>query len=694
MLSEITDHHGNRLLAQYYTPVTDIEQNPNPSGSTLTWPTQPCPGTRAWRTWRSLLSQLYLTNRGLSLRQPLGPWNSETVESDWQWHWKMCPTTQRLYQRTGTHWKSYAPLRHTRTCLTYDTPDNHGSLPTTNAVPVTVSISRNTEILVHLPLTAMYTRSIPTAPKPKYLITKLTTTPHKWERTLWSSIQHQQDIRTLADDLTRGIPILLSTDAAMNAAKRSCFAWTIYSTTDLWKGSGAVPGHYEDAHSTRSEAYGILTMLRFLLNYVNHFPMVWNRAHPIQLFCDNNGILQRLKPTDFRPPPKITILDDYDVVAKINRTIHSLSPLKIELHHVKGHQDDKTATQDLSLPAQLNIECDGRANRELPRLQDHSIYSPHPQFPSAYPYLQLQDRIVVRELHESLRHAATSPDYREYLEEKHDWTPEDSSEVNWNAIKLAMKHVPSNQRRNLQKFIHDWLPYRASKRRGNVSHEETLCPSCQQEPENHWHFLECADPKREQLYQRLLKDLQQIHVKQNVDGSLFYLLQAGLHAIHKQTAVPDVEHFPDLTELHTWQSRIGWEQLYYSRISVTWAYYIDEQSQGHTNGTIFYSRIIRRIWQYIIDAWSERNQDLHQRNPELDRNALETQVRNLIHMANQDPTLQNMTRSDMPDNILNRPIAQIHQWIATVTLHIRNHLAAAQQRATLNTRDIRSFFQP
>jgi len=141
MLSEITDHHGNRLLAQYYTPVTDIEQNPNPSGSTLTWPTQLCPGTRARRTWCSLLSQLYLTNRGLSLRQPLGPWNSETVESDWQWHWKMCPTTQRLYQRTGTHWKSYAPLRHTRTCLTYDTPDNHGSLPTTNAVPVTVSIS-------------------------------------------------------------------------------------------------------------------------------------------------------------------------------------------------------------------------------------------------------------------------------------------------------------------------------------------------------------------------------------------------------------------------------------------------------------------------------------------------------------------------------------------------------------------------
>jgi len=59
----------------------------------------------------------------------------------------------------------------------------------------------------------------------------------------------------------RRLPVLLSTDAAMNAAKQSCFAWTIYFTTDLWKGSSMVPGSYDDAHSTKSKAYGILTML-------------------------------------------------------------------------------------------------------------------------------------------------------------------------------------------------------------------------------------------------------------------------------------------------------------------------------------------------------------------------------------------------------------------------------------------------
>ncbi len=295
----------------------------------------------------------------------------------------------------------------------------------------------------------------------------------------------------------------------------------------------------------------------------------------------------------------------------------------------------------------------------------------------------------MRELAETLRHAATSPDYWEYLETKHDWTQDDSSKVNWNAIKLAMKHVKPTERRNLQKFLHNWLPYRASHRRGKISHEETLCPSCQLASENHWHFLECTNQKREEMYQSLLKDLKQMHVQQIVDLTLHYLLQAGLHGIRTATQIPEAnETFPELEDLHYRQSRLGWEQLFYGWISVTWAHYIDTTSNGHTNGTIFYSRVIRRIWRYTTDAWTSRNLDLHQRNPDLDRPALAAQVQNLLHLANTDPTLQSMTRTETQANILNRPVAQIHQWIETVSLHIRHHFAAAQQRAALHTRDI------
>jgi len=182
-------------------------------------------------------------------------------------------------------------------------------------------------------------------------------------------------------------------------------------------------------------------MLRFLLQYVSNFPLVFTRAHPIQLYCDNNGILQRITPPKTKPPPKETILDDYDVVTEIKQTIQLLQPLKIELHHIKGHQDDKTATQDLSLPARLNIECDSQANEQLPHVQQHSIFLPHPRLPSTYLYLQINNKSIVRELPDTLRHAATSLDYKEYLEKKHDWMHNDSYKVNWHTIKLAMKHM-------------------------------------------------------------------------------------------------------------------------------------------------------------------------------------------------------------------------------------------------------------
>jgi len=108
-----------------------------------------------------------------------------------------------------------------------------------------------------------------------------------------------------------------------------------------------------------------------------------------------------------------------------------------------------------------------------------------------------------------------------------------------------------------------------------------------------------------------------MHMKQNVDMTLYYLLQAGLQGTRQATEIPPAaENFPELEELHYRQSQLGWEQLFYGQISVTWAHHIENTSQGHTNGTIFYSRVIRRIWCYVLDAWTSRNLDLHQRNPD------------------------------------------------------------------------------
>jgi len=45
-------------------------------------------------------------NKSLDLCQLLGPWKQEHINTDWQWHWKACPTTLQLYTWNGSQWSS------------------------------------------------------------------------------------------------------------------------------------------------------------------------------------------------------------------------------------------------------------------------------------------------------------------------------------------------------------------------------------------------------------------------------------------------------------------------------------------------------------------------------------------------------------------------------------------------------------
>jgi len=96
-LSEITDHTGHQILLTFYTQLDNTAQNQNPSGLTLRWPQQTCPGKCAWQAWRHVLTQLYLKPQSLDLWYPLGTWYKEHVDTEWQWNWNICPTTHRLY---------------------------------------------------------------------------------------------------------------------------------------------------------------------------------------------------------------------------------------------------------------------------------------------------------------------------------------------------------------------------------------------------------------------------------------------------------------------------------------------------------------------------------------------------------------------------------------------------------------------
>jgi len=233
--------------------------------------------------------------------------------------------------------------------------------------------------------------------------------------------------------------------------------------------------------------------LHFLHTILVPFPNQLQYAWPVEVHCDNEGIIQKLNNSQ-KPVPTITVTNDYDVYAEILHNVSILQPLTIWFSHVQGHQDQQKAINQLSLPSQLNIDCDSCANQALPCLQQYSIFLPNPLLLSSYPHLTMHGKLIVQEIPEAIQHAATMPDYHMHLKTKHKWTNNDSIEVNWPALSLALKRFKLADFQYIQKFLHDWLPYHDSPWHGDLPETQQLCPSCQQNNENYWHFLECSHP--------------------------------------------------------------------------------------------------------------------------------------------------------------------------------------------------------
>jgi len=412
------------------------------------------------------------------------------------------------------------------------------------------------------------------------------------------------------------------------------------------------------------------------------------------VFCDNQGILDRINRLPVNRPlqPRPTTANDYNVYIAICTALHDLAPAIVQFRHVKGHQDQNSC-QQLSLPARLNIECDKRAAEYL-TIARCLKPKPNPRIPQCYPHLQINGQIIVRDLQSSLRDAATTPDYREYIRKKFKWKDRDCDNVNWLALKLAMRQFECNDRQRLQKFLHDWLPLRAALHMAQPASDRT-CPVCQQSPEDFWHFLECQHPVRRPAYRQLQTALQQLHKDRGVDPHMLQLLWQGINSVHQQYQIDDqyVTYPASFQPLYLDQQRLGWEQLFYGRIASSWSYHVDHSTNYATNGTIFYSQIIVCIWKYILTSWTVCNEALHPEHPNAQTvQSLVPQVHHLFALIEADPELHQFEPRSTPEQILQWPIRTIRNFIQTGYRHVRNHTTAARTRAIHWTRDIRTYF--
>jgi len=420
-----------------------------------------------------------------------------------------------------------------------------------------------------------------------------------------------------------------------------------------------------------------------------------NSVTKINCYCDNLGIILTLQSLNSKviTRPNDMTNDDYNIYLAIQTAATRNPALQIQYWHVKGHQDNDP-NHHLTVEEQHNIDCDKLAKTFISEHPQCSTMLANPKFSVAELHLKIHGKLVCRKVLLNLQQAAAAPPYWEYLRKRFTWTHSDLLAIQWDTFKTVLNSFLRNDQRRMILFTHDKLALRTSKFHPHLGSQ--MCPSCQCEPEDRWHFLECQHMEQQCLFSTLRWDLTDITMKYSLHPVVLTTFWLGMLTIRNDTPYPDVhKDLPPVLRLTIKaQTQIGWDQLYHGRVAHLWEKAIDQLNPHlKVSGRYIVIQMIKTIWKYILTVWAMCNHHLHQDAGHLSQPNYQQAVRMLYELRPQLPPETQDALFQCPlEQMLEQSPAFLRVWIERSHRYIQQQLKAAQKRAKINTPDIRSFF--
>ena len=199
-----------------------------------------------------------LTHTGtLTLKQPLGPWYYTGKHLHQKWTAMIDPSTYALYIQKPHGIEVHDPANSTYQFSLH----NHPSCMPDNSVPVEFNFTTNTTTI--LPFCAL-TR-IPPSPNPSTFLSYIHSLP-QWEQLLLKRVQLHTDAFTVASHLGQPENKWIAVSDSSVQHSQASFSWVIAHTSEQRIAQCNGPAHGHKPTSYRSEGYGILSLLQFILN--------------------------------------------------------------------------------------------------------------------------------------------------------------------------------------------------------------------------------------------------------------------------------------------------------------------------------------------------------------------------------------------------------------------------------------------
>jgi hypothetical protein len=600
---------------------------------------QKCPTTKSksWDQWRRLIRILLPSRHTLTLREPLGAWLLPVSKMRRKWEYLHDPLTDRLFQQCP-----YGFTQHSKITVDYDkTPDQtptHSSIPPT-AVPVDVIDRPYTwSIQIHSHTVQFDPETQDIAPQVATVL-ELLPIMDAWEIHLLYHLEMDDATEDTIWTALTTKSCIIATDGSAPAGKGS-FAWVISDTNGniLAKCHGPTFGY--KISSYRSEAYGILSVLRYLtrLAQVRSADQAQRTALSTQylqirsprLLCDNKGVITRINkllhlPTIF---PNTTMESEWDILAEIRTALQALTPgCSPTFEHIKGHQDAKIPMDELPISAQMNCEADQWANEYLVRYPDF----PHervPILPSTGCQLQLPQGTITHAFQRTLTLARTVPPMRDKLCHAHNWSQEDFESIDWTAHGRAL-HRLSKHKTTLLKYLNDIIPVGKLANTYDSKYPAN-CPSCPEPMETREHFWKCPAQSRHKWRKQCQGNLLKLLTDLDTATPLQQLFLDAMDAMIQGKPLNSIPIDPAVAHVATAQAQVGWHQLLKGRFVHQWsetqAKYLGSEATNRNNGQTWLTRVITGWFNEWLLLWNSRNEDLHGGNHLTRQQAAERQT--------------------------------------------------------------------
>jgi hypothetical protein len=633
-LADICNSEGTQL-ADWITSTND--DNSNPRSSKLIYPNQQRPDSTVWRSFVKQLREAFTTNNAFNgnntptstkLRRPLGKWYKGRILQAWNQVYDNATDTVYSFDPAHKSVRKFNRPRHNGQRFRHTISAESVSFPI-NCIPISGKFESGFFII-----DSRNNASITPPPAPR-------SNNDSIQRMLRGLVNHVP-LDEIATAIWNGDAIIGSDGSV--ADDFGTYSFVILINLDQDEPTLAVSlggnlpeiAEFLDMDSHRPEAaalYAGLTYVRRLLEA--HPPISATQEIPrIRFYLDNKSVTQDLE-WDFTTDSAVFdyLKADYDILQGITSEIELL-PIHVSVRWVKGHQDDTTEWDDLSIAAKANCHAD--------RICTETHYQ-HPnatgRFPEWVPGLKAallhNGRLVTKRQDEYVTTAATTPRHRKYLIKKSqrrdpfittDWTDATFDDIDFRALEQSMKATSFGRRIQISKFAHNWTPTRDHL--ACIDNKvDRRCFACGNLKENIDHVLRCPSDRRAaarlKAINELRKHLSDYYTPAPMSAIIIDSVSLWLEGRRPTVPLLDVSPNNVNSELHllindayTHQCSIGWSHFLHGRISLHWKlairkYYSERQPGLFYNPNLWSRKTIDQLWKFYLTIWHGRNGELY-----------------------------------------------------------------------------------